>query len=129
MRISVDIDVEAVISTPEAEAIIARACEVAETQLAHEIKGRLLQRFQIVFRNPTPYYETQIDVQPSLGHTKVTDQGVIYGHWLEGDGSRNYPVTRFPGYHSFQLTTYVMQQQAKEIVERHIQPFVFQLGG
>lgn len=63
-------------------------------------------------QNPTPYYETQItqqrggaddlagiasDVTPVVVH----DRGVIYGHWLEGTGSRNAPATSFRGYSAF----------------------------
>jgi hypothetical protein len=27
----------------------------------------------------------------------------VYGPWLEGVGSRNFPVTRFRGYHAFRV--------------------------
>lgn len=29
---------------------------------------------------------------------------IPYAHWIEGTGSRNSPVTIFPGYHNFALT-------------------------
>lgn len=74
------------------------------------VHGLLNERIQ----EPTPYYETQIrmqrggdvaggydsDVTPAVVH----DRGVIYGWWLEGIGSRNSPVTRFRGYHTFSET-------------------------
>ncbi|GHH57732.1 hypothetical protein [Lentzea cavernae] len=67
-------------------------------------------------RNPTPYYETQITMErggiegletleSDVTPVAVHDRGVIYGHWLEGDGSRNAPVTSFRGYGAFGATT------------------------
>lgn len=35
-------------------------------------------------------------------HAQVHDGMSVYGPWLEGQGSRNAPVTRFEGYHSAQ---------------------------
>lgn len=34
------------------------------------------------------------------GHATVNDGTSVYGPWLEGQGSRNSPVTRFEGYDS-----------------------------
>jgi len=33
-------------------------------------------------------------------HALITDNGVVYGPWLEGESSRN-AATRFKGYHAF----------------------------
>lgn len=89
-------------------------------------------------QNPTPYYETQItqqrggaddltgvasDVTPVVVH----DRGVIYGHWLEGTGSRNAPVTAFRGYGAFGKTAKALNlangktlQLAEAVLQRYL---------
>ncbi len=57
----------------------------------------LLKRF---IRNPTPYYWNQIRAMPGGAGWEVNDGGVIYGPWLEGEGSRNRGRPGFPGYHA-----------------------------
>jgi len=70
-------------------------------------------------RHPTPYYETQIHTERVDDNTRsVNDRGVIYGHWLEGDGSRNAPVTRFKGYFSFMRARIRLDAQVPRLVER-----------
>lgn len=52
-------------------------------------------------RHPTPYYWTRIDTRElSPTRYRIHDHGIVYGPWLEGTGSRNAPVTVFPGYHA-----------------------------
>lgn len=69
-------------------------------------------------RHPTPYYETQITIHaPQPGEREVTDRGVIYGHWLEGTGSRNFPVTRFKGYASFRRARQQLEPKVVELAE------------
>ncbi|GIH23005.1 hypothetical protein Aph01nite_13150 [Acrocarpospora phusangensis] len=69
-------------------------------------------------RNPTGRYESAITVQAMGGDVVVHDRQVIYGWWLEGIGSRNYPKTRFRGYHSFERATGMLQHQARPLAER-----------
>jgi len=89
-------------------------------------------------RNPTPYYETQITqqrggvdgldaVESDVTPVVVHDRGVIYGHWLEGDGSRNAPVTSFRGYGAFGKTAAALNvangrtvQLAEGVLQRYL---------
>ena len=78
-------------------------------ELAHKVAdlGKVLVRANLneKLKHQTPYYRTQIEATTFYpGTWKVTDQGVIYGPWLEGEGSRNR-TTRFKGYHVFRRTT------------------------
>lgn len=55
-------------------------------------------------RKRTPFYETRLNIAGDAAGDEtlvVNDDNVIYGAWLEGAGSRNYPVTRFRGYGAF----------------------------
>lgn len=100
------------------------------------VHGLLNERIQ----HPTPYYETQVkqerggeatsgfesDVPPVAVH----DRGVIYGWWLEGIGSRNSPVTRFKGYHTFSETAAALNSGvALAVAEATLQPYLPRLRG
>ncbi len=75
-------------------------------------------------RNPTPYYETQITVERQGDDVVVHDRGVVYGPWLEGVGSRNYPATSFAGYHSFRRAYQALDRKAEQIAEHALPPFL-----
>lgn len=75
------------------------------------VKARLNQ----VLKTQTPYYRTRITVERGRGGYMVTDQGVIYGPWLEGTGSRNAPVTRFRGYATFRRVKPIVDRDANRI--------------
>lgn len=50
-------------------------------------------------------------------------RNIPYDHWIEGTGSRNYPVTSFPGYHNFAITEERLKAKrsniARKILRRH----------
>lgn len=87
--------------------------------IAEEAEDTWLDRLDLSLRHQTPYYTTKIATrQLSATRYQVHDSGVVYGHWLEGTGSRNAPVTVFPGYHSLDYTKQVMKKQRKNIGRR-----------
>jgi hypothetical protein len=69
------------------------------------------------FRNPTPYYETQVTITRQLDDVLIHDRGIIYGPWLEGVGSRNQ-TTRFKGYAMFRRATAMVQAKVPFIAAR-----------
>lgn len=75
-------------------------------------------------RHPTPYYETQVNVAREGDAVVVNDRGVIYGPWLEGVGSRNSPVTRFPGYRALRRAYQELLGKVPEIAERTLAKYV-----
>ena len=75
-------------------------------------------------RNPTPYDAPQLPVARAGSDVVVHDRGVIYGAWLEGVGSRNYPVTSFAGYHSFRRAFQLLDRKAQRIAEHALPPFL-----
>lgn len=78
-----------------------------------------------VLRHPTGYYESHIR-SSSVGSDRViNDSGVIYGPWLEGTGSRNFPRTRFKGYSTFRIVKQELQGKIPEIVR----PLLDELSG
>lgn len=74
--------------------------DVAE-ELAEESKDVWLDNLHGSLRHQTPFYTTRIAVrQLGANRYEVHDHDVVYGHWLEGTGSRNSPNSVFPGYWS-----------------------------
>jgi hypothetical protein len=95
-------------------------------ELAEQAEGTWLFKLDMRLRHKTPYYTTQIDKRPiAWNRWKVHDNGVIYGHWLEGTGSRNAPNSIFPGYWSLRDTKaelgvgYRRREVAEEVLEKH----------
>src|SRR5688572_24813417 len=69
-----------------------------ELETAREAERLIHLHLGNVLRRPTGYYQSQIGIRGAPGGLEVTDSGVVYGPWLEGTGSKNFPVTRFKGY-------------------------------
>lgn len=68
-------------------------------------------------KHQTPYYTTQLLVERQVSDWVVKDRGVIYGPWLEGVGSRNYPVTSFKGYGTFRKTAQELRAKVPTLIE------------
>ncbi len=92
--------------------------------LAQAVTDRIHARLGEVIKHPTGRYESQIHTEHQADDLVVTDQPIVYGPWLEGVGSRNSPVTRFPGYHTFRTVTRQIQPEIRDIAERDIERYV-----
>ena len=79
------------------------------------------------FRNPTPYYETQVTVERRGEVDVVHDRGIIYGPWLEGVGSRN-ATTRFKGYAMFRRATQETARKVSALCQPVVDRYVGRLG-
>lgn len=91
--------------------------DVAE-ELGEEAEGTWLNFLDSRIRHQTPYYTTRIATKRiAWNKYKVHDNGIVYGHWLEGTGSKNAPVTIFPGYWSMRDTKADMKVKRKPIAE------------
>jgi len=79
------------------------------------------QRLGQVLRHPTGYYRSRVVANRAGGSDAVlvTDQGVVYGPWLEGVGGRN-KASRFKGYRTFRHVTEQISREAA----KHAQPAV-----
>ncbi len=75
-------------------------------------------------RHPTGHYESMLTEELVTSEVAVVhDRGMVYGPWLEGTGSRNSPVTSFPGYAGARRAT----QQLESQVDRVLAPLVVNL--
>ena len=73
-------------------------------------------------RQPTPYYWTRTIVRnnPAGPGKSVFDNWVIYGPWLEGNGSRNFPKPRFRGYASYRRSAQMLERLSGPIADKAI---------
>lgn len=93
-------------------------------QVAAQASAEVHHNLDTSIRHPTPYYETQINVRVvSQTQRIVNDRGVIYGHWLEGTGSRNR-TTRFKGYFSFRRATQKVNRMVRKLCANPVAKFV-----
>lgn len=77
------------------------------------------QRLHGVLQHPTGHYESMVQTERAVPDWAVTDDGIVYGPWLEGTSERNR-TTRFKGYATFRRTTAELDRQAGGIVEQDI---------
>lgn len=101
--------------------LVTGALNGARLEMADYTRYEVLTQLDKVLQNPTGYYASQIRRdRVSVESYRVHDGGVIYGPWLEGTGSRNAPVTKFGGYHTFRIVGNRMAQKGHEITEAWI---------
>lgn len=77
-----------------------------------------------VLKHETPHYRLQNEATVDPPGWKIWDRGVIYGPWLEGTGSRNFPKTRFRGYSTYRRTTQRIDARAGVIAEYTCREFI-----
>jgi hypothetical protein len=99
-----------------AEVIMVRGGQRIMRTVAQEADRRVEILHKAFFRVPTPYYWTQVHAKPRADYWVVTDDHVVYGHWLEGTGSRNR-TTRFKGYRAFRLTAQSIRSDLRRIAD------------
>lgn len=102
-----------------AQRAAAEYCDDVQREIAAHAKREVDRRLVQVLRHPTGYYQSHITLERGAGDAWVVhDNGVIYGPWLEGVGSRNSPVTRFPGYATFRRTKALIIRQAPQLAQQ-----------
>lgn len=112
----------------QAPAIVEAMTVSTVAEIADYAKFEVLMQLHQVLQHPTGYYESQITDQ-TLSPTmhRIHDNNVIYGPWLEGIGSRNYPATRFKGYRTFRIVRARMSAKSRQIVADHLARLVGEL--
>lgn len=74
--------------------------------------------------NHQRYISTTRVTRVSDDKAVVNDGTSVYGPWLEGQGSRNYPVTRFRGYDSAREAAEKLSATADEVAAPVVVQFV-----
>lgn len=99
-----------------AEEAVQDACDDMEKTVATLGAAVIRATMDTTFRRQTPFYRLKNEAVPDAPGWKIWDQGVIYGHWLEGTGSCNR-TTRFKGYRIYRTQAKILDQRAKVICE------------
>ncbi len=110
----VEVKVEGPISDGRAEKAVDDFADEWEKRMATLGASMVRTRRNTVLKVQTPYYRLQVQAKQDPPGWKIHDQGVIYGHWLEGTGSRNFPKTRFKGYRTFRIIAQLLEQRAAD---------------
>ena len=127
---SIDIDFRGPLFDGRAERAMQDACDDARDDIAAYAEERVLMGTSASFKTRTPYYETRIDTtRVSSEVSLVHDYGVIYGPWLEGVGSRNFPATRFKGYHHWRNAKTAVMARGPQIAEIAVRRHLPEMGG
>ncbi len=127
---SVDIQMRGPLFDGRAERAAQQACEDARDDIASFAQEHALGLMRAAFRHPTGYYESRVTTTNLSSEVAlVHDQGVVYGPWLEGVGSRNAPVTRFPGYWHWRRTKSVVEARGPQIAEDAVRRRLPEMGG
>ena len=71
-------------------------------------------RLPMVLEQNRGIYMSKPHTERQADDLVVTDTPIVYGPWLEGTGSRNFPRTRFRGYHTFRKVYQVIDASAEE---------------
>lgn len=122
---SINVDPRGPLFDGRAEKAVADACDTSEKRIATLGAALLRARMNSVFKKQTPFYRFKVVARELAPGWQITDQGAtVYNYWLEGEGSRNYPVTRFRGYHPFRLTSQDLDKRAKVIAESVVVEYV-----
>lgn len=101
--------------------------DAAEWKVARDGWVDLQMDMKAHFRTETPFYRTRVQID-NVGHRKVIDgDKVIYGAWLEGVGSRNFPKTRFKGYSHFRRVRQALNRKALRLAESVLPPYLERL--
>ncbi|MFI8448247.1 hypothetical protein [Streptomyces erythrochromogenes] len=122
-------DVEVTVTGPLFDGRAAREfaayADEAREQISEFAEEHVLALMGAAFRHPTGYYESHVKTERVSADTdRVHDSGIVYGPWLEGVGSRNSPVTRFPGYFHWRRTKALLALRAPVMAERLLQRYL-----
>jgi hypothetical protein len=103
-------------------------CDELEDDVADFALGELRSEFHRYFRHPTGYYEAHVRIRAAGPDKVISDGGVVYGPWLEGVGSRNFPATRFKGYSIFRRVFQRVERKANVIAARLMPRYLRRMG-
>lgn len=106
--------------SPGVALAISAATHKGQDKLARNAEAMIhtLQRYY--FRTWTGYEARHTEIHDRGSHHLVFSSNATYGPWLESVGSRNYPVTRFPGYHIYRKVAQQIDRDAVSTVNPHI---------
>jgi hypothetical protein len=110
-----------------ADLLAEQMCQEIEVEVGDAGAELIVARLGEVLQHKTGFYQSHIAARPDGRDVKITDQGIVYGPWLEGTGSRNR-TTRFKGYATFRRSVQDIRRRAEGISERVSAAYVRRMG-
>lgn len=115
-----------------ADAMTRLAAEL-QTKTAEYTEDTWQSFMDASFRHPTGAYQSHVNIAKRDKDLVVNDgwpeSRLEYGPWLEGVGSRNSPVTRFPGYFALRRTAVKVTGEIPEIAAPIVDKYVAEANG
>lgn len=107
---------------------MARLASEAQSEVAKYAEDTWQTFMDASFRHPTGAYQSHVNVARDDKDLVVNDgwpeSRLEYGPWLEGIGSRNSPVTRFPGYFALRRASEHTERDVPQIVAPAVDKYV-----
>jgi hypothetical protein len=128
MSRAIEIRTDGPILTGTAGPIVTQMLEEAQREVAAQASADVHGFMNATFKNPTPYYETQVNIAQRGRDLVVNDRGIVYGPWLEGVGSRN-KTSRFKGYANWRRAFQGLGPKVQPLIDHAVQRFLSRLGG
>lgn len=100
--------------------------QAAVDEVAQKGKDQVDRTLIQVIRNPTPIYQTRIQIERAGTDRIINDGGIVYGPWLEGVGSKN-KTTRFKGYFTFRQTKQWLDKRTPQIIKTVLGQYIGRL--
>ena len=110
-------------------ACVTRAADDGSRQVAEYVERGVTAHLHARMRRPSGRYLSTIHVRLAGSGWLVDGNGTVYGPWLEGTGSRNYPNTRFKGYRAFRVVTGRVRTRVVALAWPAVQPWFRRLTG
>lgn len=106
-----------------------RAADDGGREVAQYARRQIITHLERRFKHQTGHYVSTLNIVREGPGWKVDGEGTVYGRWLEGTGSMNFPVTRFRGYRAFRTVSQRIRTRAADIAWPAIRPWIRRLGG
>jgi hypothetical protein len=114
------------------------AVATAEQEIQDKIQDAVYERVKMLGQSQFRYVDQSNHHVPGKwlfsirkghdGDDPTVYTNIIYGYWLEGIGSRNFPKTRFRGYRMWRETTQQIQAEVVDLAEEPISKAVARLN-
>lgn len=128
MDITVDVDISGPLFRPGyPERVVAEYRDEVTLKVAGVGQSILHEHLHRLLRHPTGYYQSHIAIKRFAAAAVIHDSRVIYGWWLAGVGSRNFPVTKFKGYKHWPLTHQELEAKTPTIANHVLHQYVRRL--
>lgn len=123
MDVKIRVEINGPVFNGHATRVVDEFLEEAKDKVGQQGLADLHFYMNAYFKDPTPYYELQVLVERQADDVVIHDNGMVYGPWLAGVGSRNQ-TTSFKGYPHWRRTVSDLERKAPAIAERVLQRYL-----